>query len=478
MRLSKVFDLFLPFLVASILSPSFAAGANPLSSCRIDGVDEAARCGAIEVPENPDRPDGRRLQIYVVVIPAIGGRATSDPVVPLMGGPSEDLIGVAAAFAERLAALRQGRDLLFVDQRGTGRSAPLRCELYAPDEAATNLREFLPLAAVKRCEQQLRLRADLTQYTYKHFADDLEHVRRTLGYGQLNLYAGSYGTRAAQIYLRAHPQSVRTVYLGSVVPVDVAIPLPLARAAQSALENTFSACEADRACHAAFPNVRDEFREVMARLDSGSVRVAVPGRTDSVPLHRGRVAEWIRSRLYRPSSAVILPSLIHQAYIGDWTPVVEGILSDARARDSVASFGLFFSITCNDDIAFLREQDIVRESQGTFLGDYRVRQQQAACRTWPKIELPKGYREPVRSPVPTLFVSGDSDPATPLWFTARVATGFPNRLEIVVTGHGHTEWSDCISNAYEQLVRRGSVVGLEGSTTCTPVPRPPFEMPR
>ncbi|MGH7946484.1 MAG: alpha/beta fold hydrolase [Steroidobacteraceae bacterium] len=472
---AKNIKVFLFLAVGSMLGPTGLADVSSLSACRLEGIDESARCGFFELPENPDRPEGRQIRIHVAVLPATGGKAREDPIVPLMGGPGEDAISAAAAFAERLAALRQDRDLLFVDQRGTGRSASLRCELYAPDEAATHLRDFFPLAAVKRCQQQSRTLADLTQYTYKHFADDLEHVRRTLGYGPLNLFAGSYGTRAAQIYLRAYPQSVRTVYLGSVVPVDVAIPLPLAGAAQSALENTFSACEADPACHAAFPNVRDEFREIMARLESGFVRVAIPDRTDPTPLHRGRVAEWIRAKLYRPASAVILPWVIHQAYVGDWDPVAEGILSDARARDSAASFGLFFSITCNDDIAFLRETEIVAETRATFLGDYRVRQQQAACKDWPKVELPKGYREPVRSPVPTLFVSGDSDPATPLWFTTRVAAGFSNCKEVVVAGQGHTEWSDCVSELYEQFVRNGSVKGMENAT-CPAMPRPPFQL--
>jgi pimeloyl-ACP methyl ester carboxylesterase len=336
----------------------------------------------------------------VVVIQATGGTALKDPIVPLMGGPGEDAISAAAAFAERLAALRSDRDLILLDQRGTGRSATLRCDLYSVDEAAANLRDFFPLAAVERCKEKLRTRADLTQYTYRHFADDLEHVRRSLGYGRLNLFAGSYGTRAAQVYLRAYPQSVRTVYLGSVVPVDVATPLPLAKAAEDALEKTFTACAADADCRAAFPNLREEFREVLARLDSGSMRVSIPGHDQKATLHRGRFAEWVRARLYRPSSAVILPWMIHRAFLGDWNPVVEGILSDARSRDSAASFGLFFSITCSDDVAFLREEEIVRETKATFLGDYRVRQQQAACRDWPKVSVPPGHRKPLRSAVP------------------------------------------------------------------------------
>jgi pimeloyl-ACP methyl ester carboxylesterase len=458
--------------VAAGESATQEARARALSHCRIPDVAQSARCGVFNVPENRDQPGSRQLPIYVVVIPARGA-ALADPIVPLMGGPGEEAISAASFFANRFEALLEDRDLVLIDQRGTGRSAPLQCDLYAPEEAAENLRDFFPLAAVRRCEHKLRARADLTQYGYARFAEDLEQVRRALGYGPLNLSAGSYGTRAAQVYMRTYPESVRTAYLGSIVPIDVAIPLPLAGAAQAALDKTFSACAADVECRKAFPNLKDEFREVLARLDSGAVRVHVPGRPDTVPLYRGRVAEWIRSKLYRPASAVELPWIIHQAHSGNWSPLVDGILSDARARDSAASFGVFFSITCNEDVAFLREADIARETQGTFLGAYRVRQQQAACKDWPKASIPPDYRMPVRSVTPTLFVSGDSDPATPLWFTKHAAVGFPNRAEIVMRGHGHTEWNDCLAEVYRRFVRSGRAQGLEAS--CAPVPRPPFK---
>ena len=477
MKKVKNFKLFL--LIAVLAVPG--AGSEPapamapaLTACRVEGLARLARCGVFELPENPDRPDGPRLPIHVLVIPATGGSSSlKDPIVPLNGGPGEATISDAAAYADRFATLLHDRDLVLIDQRGTGQSAPLQCNLYAANEADANLRDFFPLAAVERCREALKSRTDLTQYTYRRFADDLEYVRRALGYGPLNLSAGSYGTRAAQVYLRAYPQSVRTAYLGSVVPLDVTIPLPLAKAAQGSLDKTFAACAADIACHAAFPNLPEEFRAILARLVSGSVSVSLPGSTEKAVLHRGRFAEWVRFRLYRPSSAAILPWVIHRAYLGDWSPVVDEILTSARQRDSAASFGLFFSITCNDDIAFLREADVAPETEGTFLGDYRVRQQQVACRNWPRASQPADYRTPVRSAVPTLFVSGDSDPATPLWFTTRVAAGFANRAEIVVDGHGHTEWSDCISKAYEQLVRSGSV--QEPKISCEPVPRPPFK---
>ena len=447
--------------------------ALTLSPCSIPDLAQPARCGALNVPENPDKPEGRRLDISVVVIPATAGPALADPLVVLMGGPGEDAISAAALFAQLLASVRKERDLLLVDQRGTGKSAALRCALYSPEDPAASLRDLFPLAAAEKCERRLRAQADLTQYMYLHFANDLEHVRRALGYGPMNLFAGSYGTRAAQVFVRAYPQSVRTIFMGSVVPI-LATSLTMAKTAQSALEDLFRACADDSACHAAFPDLREEFRQVLARLESGNVRVTLPGQSGTAQLHRGRVVEWFRSRLYRPAGAATLPWLIHQAYQGNWNPIAEGILSQAREIDPALSLGLFFSITCSEDLAFLSDGDIVRETQGLALGDYRVRQQQAVCKQWPKASLPPDYRLPVRSAVPTLFVSGDTDAASPLWFTEQVAAGFSNRAEIVLAGRGHTDWSDCIVQVYERFVRAGTADAVR-KASCEPTPRPPFK---
>lgn len=449
-------------------------GAVQLSPCALANVAQPARCGALDVPENPDQPGGRQIRISVAVIPAVGGQGLPDPIVVLMGGPGEDAISAAAEYASHFAPLRGERDLLLIDQRGTGQSGALRCALYSPEDAAASLRDLFPLAAVQRCERRLSARTDLTQYTYVHFARDLERIRRALGYGPLNLFAGSYGTRAAQVYVRAYPQSVRTLYLGSVVPIDVATPLQFAKTAQTALDGLLAACAADAACAGAFPNLRAEFHEVVARLNSGTVRVLLPGGAATVPLSRGRVAEWFRAKLYRPNSAVMLPWMIHRAYSGDWSPIVAGILADASSLDSDLSVGLFFSITCNEDVAFVNEADVGPAMQGTFLGDYRLRQQQAACQHWPKVTLPENYRTPVRSSVPALFVTGDADGGTPLWFTEHVAQGFSNSVSVVARGQGHTEWNSCVARLYQRLVQSAAVLGL-GASSCRPVPRPPFK---
>jgi pimeloyl-ACP methyl ester carboxylesterase len=451
----------------TLLAIAFQCGsvthaADTLASCELPGVKRPAKCGVVEVPENWDKPAGRKLSLAVAVIPAEVAGSNEDPIVPLMGGPGEAALPAAQYFVERLEPLLRDRDLLLLDQRGTEQSGALRCALFDPKNPAASLRDLYPAARIERCAKELGARTDLTQYTYTHFARDLEHVRSTLGYGQLNLSGGSYGTRAAQFYLRTYPQNVRTVYFGSVVPLDVATPLTLAKTADGVRNQTFDACAADAACRAAFPNLRAQFNDIVKQLESGKP-----------PIARGRAAEWFRSRMYRPEGATELPWMINRAHAGDWSPIAQSIQASVAAIDEEASFGLFFAITCNDDVAFIREADIARESRDTFLGDYRVRQQQAACRWWPKVSPPTN-RTPLKSAVPALFVSGDTDPATPLWYTRRVAAGFSERAEVVVAGHGHTEWNDCIARLNEQFVRDGSVRNVRGKT-CDAVPRPPFK---
>jgi pimeloyl-ACP methyl ester carboxylesterase len=453
---------------------AFAGPRAGLAPCELSDVAGPAYCGSLEVPENPDRPQARTLSIHYAVLPANAGPARADPVVVLMGGPGEAAIAAAGVFAERFAELRDERDLLFVDMRGTGRSAALHCDLHADADAASRLRHFLPPDAAQRCARAMRSRADLDRYTYADTAGDLEQVRRALGYGPLNLSGGSYGTRAAMMFVKRYPDSVRTVYLGSVVPLDVTTPLTMAKSAQAQFDRVLRDCAADAACHRAYPDLERELATIIARLDAGQVKVP-NGDSSEVTLSRGRVVEWFRGRLYRPSDGAELPWLVHQAYSGNWTPIVEGIQASATGMASALSVGFWLTMTCREDVAFIREDGIAPATRGTFLGDYRVREQMAACVGWPKTALPDGYRDSVHSSVPTLFVSGEDDAASPPWFTARVAPGFTNRADIVSRHQGHTEWSPCVARAYAQLVRDGSTRGI-ATRVCEDAAVPRFRL--
>jgi pimeloyl-ACP methyl ester carboxylesterase len=459
-------------LAAHRLASAANSPSLKLTPCALPDLPVKARCGVLLVREDPARAESRRIAIHLAVVAAKHAPLT-DPIVPLMGGPGEDAISNAAFYAEQFSAEREDRDLLLIDQRGTGKSSPLHCRLYSAVHPEVALEDVFPAERATRCEADLSRRADLTQYGYLNFADDLERVRQALGYDSFNLFAGSYGTRAAQVFMRAHPSSVRTAFLGSVVPIDIAQPLPMARAAQAAFEQLFDDCAGDSSCHAAFPNLRAEFEEIERRLRAG-IEVELPAHAGRARLSAGRVTEWMRSLLYRPKSAAAIPWFVHEAYGGHWEPIVETILTQDRKIDQELSLGLLLAITCNEDIPFLEERAIVEETRGTYLGDYRVRQQQAACKAWPRATLPAGYRDTVHSDVPTLFVSGDADGGTPLSFMEHAAPGFSESARVIAKGQGHTEWSACVEKIFRRFLETGSAGSVTGAT-CAPIPRPAFK---
>ncbi|HEX6833906.1 MAG TPA: alpha/beta fold hydrolase [Rudaea sp.] len=445
-----------------------------LTDCRIEGFEGKTRCGTLDVAENPARPAGRRLSLRVVVVPAQSAKPLPDPIFELYGGPGESAASAVADAAPQMVELNRDRDLVYFEQRGTGPHG-LNCDLYDRSNPAVNLRELFPHDFLVACGHRLAAAADLSQYSYAHFADDIETVRRALGYGPLNLFAGSYGTRAAQVYARMYPKSVRTIYMGSIVPIDIATPAPFARAVQAPLDRTIADCAADKDCHAAYPQLREEFDRLLADFDAGKAQVPVPGTDRRVAMPRGRFVEFLRSMVYKPEGAADVPWTIHHAATGDWNPIVEKMLQRLRDSATDISWGLFFTITCSEDVAFLDEAQIHAQTDGTYLGDHRVRSQQAVCADWSKYPLPAHYRDPVRTSVPTLFVSGELDPATPLWFTEHAAPGFSERHEIVLYGQGHMGWNDCVARTFVQFVRDGSVRNLK-ETCAERAARPAFKL--
>lgn len=465
------------FAILFLLITAGAAKAAPpetlsTAPCDLPGIDHPAKCGVLEVLEAPDKPKGRKIGLHVAIVSPASGSSQPDPIVVLAGGPGESAIGDASYYYQRLAPFLTDRDLVLVDQRGAGQSGGLQCAL-PPETVPDHLQDVFPPKAIGECRRELEKKADLTRYTFPYVARDLEAVRLAASYGQIDLFAGSYGTRAAQVYLRMYPKSVRTAFLGSPVPLDVANPLPFAKTAQAAFESLFADCAADAECQAAYPHLRDDFAYMYERLDFFLVRPKVEGRAEPALLTRGRVMEWMRSKLYRPASSADLPWIIHRAALEDWSPIVEPILAAASEGDEEFSTGVFFSITCSEDLPLITQTEIDKQTEGTYLGDYRVLEQETICRNWPKSALPKDYRVPVKSEVPTLFVTGDHDGGTPLWYTDQVIRGFPRSALLIAQGQGHTEWSDCVADHYGKLLQTGSAEGLAGS--CPAIPRPKFK---
>jgi pimeloyl-ACP methyl ester carboxylesterase len=458
---------------AAAASRSAAAHPGPsarLAPCRVPGIDEELRCGTYEVWEDRQARRGRRIALNVLVLPALSPHPAPDAIVFFHGGPGAAATQ-AAGFLAPNRGLRQRRDVLLVDQRGTGRSHPLDCDLYGAGSHTKGpdlkllASDMFPPAAVRECRDRLEKDADLRLYTTAIAMDDVDEVRAWLGYPRLNLTGGSYGTRAAQVFLRRHPQVVRTVFLDGVAPVDEPIPLHHAYAGKRAVDLLFAECAADAACHAAFPNLGQELAAVMERIDRG-VRVRIPdpssGGTVEVTPSRGLVAEGLRFLSY-DSGARRLPLVVHQAYQGDLAQLVTLAVDRWVQLDRILAIGENFSVTCAEDLPFIDDAATARATAGTLLGDYRIRLQKRVCTLWPRGAVPPELHQPVRSEVPVLLFSGERDPVTPPEFGDRVARFLPNSLHVVVPHSGHGSIGTCTDGIVQRFVETASVKGLDTS---------------
>lgn len=456
--------------LAVLAGPAFASGPEAIAPhpCKIEGVEGEVRCATLPVWENRQTKKGRKIPINVVILPALGAEKLPDPIFFLAGGPGQGAATTAEGWA-KAKDLRARRDIVLIDQRGTGGSNRLDCQMFGePIDLKLLASRFLEKGAVERCKSELEKHADLAQYNTEYSADDFDEVRAWLGYAKINLFGGSYGTTSSQVYLRRHPDSVRTAVLDGVAPVDEPIPLHHAAAGQRAADLLFAECAADAACHAAFPNPGAELQEVMARVDRGvEVEVVDPRTKQKVKVrpNRGVVADGIRLFLYgaEPDGKNSLPLRIHRAFLGDYRPLVESALQSRLDLDQAIDQGMWLSLTCAEDIPRIDQKTVGQETANTYLGDYRVRTQTEACKIWPRGKVSAQYYDLVRSDLPVLMISGERDPVTPPAFGDRVAKGFPNGLHLVQPHGGHGADNDCMNGITLEFLNRASAKGLDTS---------------
>lgn len=440
-----------------------------LAPCRLPGLDVEVRCGTFEVFENRSAAKGRKIPLRVVVIPAREKPVEPDPVVYFEGGPGGSAIDSASLLAEELALALRHRDLLLVDARGTGGSHRLDCpEPAGVTGVEERLESFMDPEAARRCATVLGKDNDLSQYTTEAAVDDVEEVRAALGYGKANLVGASYGTRAVLVYLRRHPESVRTAHLHSTLPTDARVPLHLARHTQAGFDRMAVACAAEPSCHAAFPDPRADLDSLLKQLAQGAVTVPVQddeGKVRTMRLSRNGAIQTIRYLLYRPAGVSVLPLFLRRAASGDLVPLAQSGFDIASAMSAGSARGLYLAVTCSEDVAFVDRTEAERLAAGTFVGDLRVRQQLAACADWPAAKIPSSFLEPVRSNVPVLIYSGEYDPTTPLEWAEQVAKTLPRSRILVVPGGSHVfyglEGRECLDRLGSELVIRGSAEGLD-----------------
>lgn len=456
-----------------------------LQECSIRGIEGKAQCGKLEVYENREAKKGRKISLNVLVLPATGNERSPDPLFYIPGGPGSSATEDAPGIARQLAKIRERRDLVFLDQRGTGNSHPLDCKFFNENDPQSHFGYFFPLQDVKRCREELEKQADLTMYTTPIAMDDLDDVRAALGYQQINVFGGSYGTRAALVYLRQHPKHVRSLILQGAVPTNSFLPRDFASDNERALQLLIDECTADQVCNKEFPNLRTDAKTLLDRLLKGPVEVEIPIRnnpnaapaTATVKLSRELAAEAIRYMLYSPGGAGRVPLFLHQAATGNFVPLAQRALGFRQGIVATGSNGMYLSITCAEDLPWIKPGEGERRSANTFLGDYRVRQQREACAFWPRAKIPAGYSGPVRGTAPVLILTGNLDPVTPPANGDAVGSHLPNSLHVVVPYGGHgfggLDGIDCIERLMAEFLERGSTKNLD--TGCVKnIRRKPF----
>lgn len=450
-------------------------GSGEVIACNPPGVEGAARCGVFRVWEDREAQAGSTLDIVFVILDALEvDERQPDPVVLLPGGPGQPLVAGAAFTSDGFRAARRHRDILLIDVRGVGRSEPLSCDVPFPGGLRSRFDALFPIDHAEACRDELATRARLDLYTTASSVDDIEEIRRWLGYDRVNLDGSSYGTRVAQIYMRRHPEAIRTVVLNGVAPVSEPLYVQHAALLQRALTDLIAECEGQEPCRGAYPELRSDVEAVLDRFAQGPAVVRIDGET--VPFPLGGLSYAIRGLLYDRGAEI--PRILSRAAAGEVQPLAEYYLERTDWVGSSDEYaGYHYSVLCAEDVAVVSDELVSTATADTFMGDRLIQAYRGVCAVWPDAELPADHWQPVRSDIPTLLLSGSRDPVTPPEGAELVSLGLTNSLSVVVPNGGHVVWGPCLESLTVELLRTASVAALDPSCVAA-IPPTEFVLPR
>ena len=435
-------------LLASLLFvlPSLsAAQVLELEDCRISAGEglpgTKARCGTMLRPENPEDPESAEIEIRVAVVPALNLSPETDPVVPIAGGPGQGSVDFYLMIKGAFEDLRRNRDILLVDQRGTGESATMDCPL--DDDRLlfeTELSVDDTLGYVEECLEELP--HDPRYFTTSVAVTDLEAIRKALGYTALNLYGVSYGSRVAQHFARRYPEVTRTVVIDGVVPPQIALGPEIATESQKAVDNILTRCMADAACNERFPDIVSTFARVVAELREAPVKVSIPhpntGRPTELSFGPGQFAGAVRLLVYSPNTIALLPLFIHEAGQGNYGPLASQFMLTALQMQDALAIGMHNAVMCTEDMPFLDATTIDHESiAASYMGSFQLEMLEQMCSIWPAGPIDPEFKVPLATDIPFLLLSGDADPITPPRYADMAAVDLGNATHLIGKHQGH-----------------------------------------
>jgi pimeloyl-ACP methyl ester carboxylesterase len=481
-KLSRLLALTALASIAAIARAAEISAPAAPAPCRIHsaavGASAAARCLSLSVPEDPAVPDGARIQLSIAVIPALRTKAEPDPLFLISGGPGQAASDLYFAMAPAFARIQRDRDIVIVDQRGTGGSARFDCAM--PNDA-----EFVdvsPSLAGRLAKQCLAAFArDARFYTTSVAVQDLERVRIALGYDAINLYGVSYGTRVAQHYMRRYPRRVRSAILDGVVPPGLALGPRIALDAQTALDAIFERCVLDVACNKAFPAIREQFATLRERLSATPAALTIADPVSATPLDvRFGVAELtaaVRLLSYSDEAASLLPLLIHEANSANRP---HGLAAQfeliKRSLGAQIAYGMHFSVACSEDAPRWQQESVTRDALAeTYIGTQLIDAMEAICADWPRGPVDEDFHASLDVDVPTLLLSGANDPVTPVAYGERARATLSNAKHLVLNGQGHGQLLiGCMPQVAAKFVATASFDALGEACLYSVTPAPFF----
>jgi len=462
------------------------AGFAPLAltSCQLEDPSNVAvvlaECGRLAVPENPAEPNGRQISLRVARVPAINRRKQPDPLFVLAGGPGMAATTFYASASVYFERIHRDRDIVLVDQRGTGQSNPLNCSL--DDDALYHASDAEVTAEAQRCLTTLQKTSHVEFYTTSIAVRDLDAVRVALGYQRINLYGVSYGTRVAQHYVRRFPAQARSVILDGVVPPQLALGTDTALNAERALSSILSRCAHDAECSKRFGDPAVAYRTLRNSLQAHPVSVSLSDPTSGEPskleFTNYHLATVLRLGSYTAEQAALLPLLLHGATApsANFIPLASQFLMVNKSYGDSLAYGMHNSIVCTEDVPFWDLSKVNRaELEKTYLGTAQLDGLKSICSIWPRGPIDPDFHAELHSDVPALLLSGGDDPVTPPSDAEQARRGFSQSMHVIIKGFGHGQLTaPCVDRVMGRFVASGNVDGLDVSCVKSDVPMPFF----
>ena len=423
-----------------------------------------AQCSTLQVPEDHAKPDGRKISLAIAWLPA-KGEAEPDPMMMIAGGPGQSALETFPSIAPAFAEVNKKRNIVLVDQRGTGGSNKLSCKNTTGKNAVMEDEDNLAgaTAFAARCVTELSKKADLRFYSTTDAIEDLDDVRRAIGADQLNLMGVSYGTRVAQQYGKKYPAHVRTLTIDGIAPNSLVLGAEFARNLEDSLDLQFGRCKKDPACTAKLGDTRVRLDALMKTLAAApptvNYRDAMTGEAKQDVLTPGHLVNLTRMFAYSPQAAGLLPLEINEAAQGRYEPIMALSHLIAGTVGEQIMTGMQLSVICTEDAADMHTDP---RDAGSLLGQDMITVLAAQCGVWPKGVRPAGFRAPLTGNVPVLILSGEFDPVTPPRYGNEVHQSLPNSRHLIVRGQGHNVLPvGCLPRLFARFVDTADAKALD-----------------